>query len=190
MESVSHSHEALETGRRDAAAICTTGHMAAIKPPDMVTHHVTVLSVTALTVAHQVLCKHQQLLQGSALAPGSHTLSPPPKQAQFCVSHALRGPTLPVAHITHECWGQHSVLLLRPYVCRYDPLGAGDAASPEHLDVLLHDIGSNQSRFEAMLAWKHLKVSNPLDRAQHARAAAWCMLFCTQPRALSSCFYA
>jgi hypothetical protein len=42
---------------------------------------------------------------------------------------------------------------------RYDPAGSGHAASPEELDAVLHHIGSNKPAYEAMLAWKHSRVS-------------------------------
>jgi hypothetical protein len=44
-------------------------------------------------------------------------------------------------------------------VVRYDPAGSGHAASPEELDAVLHEIGSNKTAYEAMLAWKHSRVS-------------------------------
>lgn len=41
----------------------------------------------------------------------------------------------------------------------YDPQGGDDASSPEALDALLHSIGSNQTKYEEMVAWKARKVS-------------------------------
>jgi hypothetical protein len=49
-------------------------------------------------------------------------------------------------------------LLLLLLHCRFDTSGAGDASTPEQLDALMHEIGSNKQRYEAMLAWKHRKV--------------------------------
>ena len=40
----------------------------------------------------------------------------------------------------------------------YDPKGDGDASTPEELDNLMHEIGSDQKRYEAMLQWKYRKV--------------------------------
>lgn len=40
----------------------------------------------------------------------------------------------------------------------YDPLGGGNVSTPEELDQLMHAIGSDQRRYEAMLQWKYRKV--------------------------------
>jgi hypothetical protein len=53
--------------------------------------------------------------------------------------------------------------LCTPYcflaACSYDASGkSGNASTPEQLDALLHEIGSDKARYEAMLAWKQRKV--------------------------------
>lgn len=40
----------------------------------------------------------------------------------------------------------------------YDPSGKGNASTPEELDQLMHDIGTDKERYEAMLQWKYRKV--------------------------------
>lgn len=45
-------------------------------------------------------------------------------------------------------------------IIMYDPEGLGDASTPATLDALMHEIGSDQKRYEAMLKWKHRKVSD------------------------------
>jgi hypothetical protein len=42
---------------------------------------------------------------------------------------------------------------------RYDRSGkTGHASTPEQLDAVMHEIGSDKQRYEAMLAWKTRKV--------------------------------
>lgn len=44
--------------------------------------------------------------------------------------------------------------------CRYDATGkSGHASSPEQLDAVMHEIGNDKKRYDAMLAWKTRKVS-------------------------------
>jgi hypothetical protein len=67
---------------------------------------------------------------------------------------------------------------------RYDASGkSGHASTPEQLDAVMHDIGSDQARYEAMLAWKQRKVrhqqwdgmtsQNVPATASKSRAGAW-----------------
>jgi Glycosyltransferase family 10 (fucosyltransferase) C-term len=44
----------------------------------------------------------------------------------------------------------------------YDPSGGGDAATPEALAALLAKIGSDQQRYEAMMAWHGRAVRDAL----------------------------
>lgn len=41
----------------------------------------------------------------------------------------------------------------------YDADGKGNVSTPEQLDELLYEIGSNKERYEAMIAWKYKKVN-------------------------------
>lgn len=43
----------------------------------------------------------------------------------------------------------------------YDPSGkSGHASTPEQLNDVLHEIGSDKARYEAMMAWKHRKLED------------------------------
>lgn len=42
--------------------------------------------------------------------------------------------------------------------CRFDFEGNGHASTPQELDDVMHAIGSDKQRYEAMLAWRYRKV--------------------------------
>jgi hypothetical protein len=63
----------------------------------------------------------------------------------------------------HTCLpAQPQSLTICVFFCaaaRYDASGkTGHASTPEQLAAVVHDIGSDKAKYEAMLAWKHRKV--------------------------------
>lgn len=59
----------------------------------------------------------------------------------------------------------------------FDPSGGGDASTPEELDALLHQIGSDRQRYESMTAWRYRKVGrlrfDLFAAASDAARVAW-----------------
>lgn len=66
-------------------------------------------------------------------------------------------------HLQHTCTKLSCVQVQNLLVaidcgCRFDPAGNGNASTPEELDDVMHQIGSDKQRYESMLAWKHTPV--------------------------------
>lgn len=75
---------------------------------------------------------------------------------------------------------------------RYDQKGAGNASTPEQLDALMHEIGSDRARYEAMVAWKSRKVCFCGAVLQHQPSMEACtcadaavVVRCRRPRVCS-----
>lgn len=101
--------------------------------------------------------------------PGNPSKRQVQSRYKFCVTMEN---SLAYDYVTEKVWdglaagcvpvymGSSSALDMIPDrrgIILYDPAGKGNASTPTELDALMHEIGSDKARYEAMVAWKHKK---------------------------------